>query len=128
VTASLRNLLADRRGVAAVEFAFILPALILLLVGTMETGRLIWTQSVLHYAVEHAARCAAVDVNNCATTAQVQNYAIAMASPVPIPAADFTVTTPACGAQVAASYPFQTVVANLLPYNITLSAQSCFPK
>jgi Flp pilus assembly protein TadG len=105
-----------------------LPALILLLVGTMETGRLIWTQSVLHYAVEHAARCAAVDVNNCATTTQVQHYAIAMASPVPVTAADFTVTTPACGSEVAASYPFKTVVPNLLPYTITLSAQSCFPK
>ena len=128
MTASLRHLLADRRGATAVEMAFILPVLILLLVGLMETGRLIWTQSVLHYAVEHAARCAAIDTNNCATTAQVQNYAIAMASPVPVTRADFTVTTPACGSQVAASYPFQTVVANMLPYNITLSAQSCFPK
>jgi Flp pilus assembly protein TadG len=124
----IRGLLADRRGATAAEFGMILPALLVMLLGIVESSRAIWTQSVLHYAVEHAARCASVDVNNCGTTSQVQSYAVGLAAGVPVTAATFTVTTPACGSQVSASYAFETVVSNLLPYTMTLTARSCFPK
>lgn len=118
---------SDRRGATAVEFALILPPFLLLLLGVVEFGRALWTQSALHFAVEESARCAAVDATNCATTTQVQNFAVSRAKGLGLNNTVFTLTTPACGNQVSASYPFPFILATMFP-SVTLTAQSCFPK
>ncbi len=122
------SLLSDRRGATAVEFSLILPALLLLLFGIVEFGRLLWTQSALHFAVEEAARCATVDAANCGSASAVQSFAVARAAGLGLQNSVFSLTSPACGNQVSASYPFPFVLATLFPYSITLTAQSCFPK
>jgi Flp pilus assembly protein TadG len=48
-----------RRGVAAVEFACIVPLLLLLLVGIWELGRIIHVQIIMNNAARDAARLAA---------------------------------------------------------------------
>jgi Flp pilus assembly protein TadG len=48
-----------RRGVAAVEFAFVLPLLLLLLLGIWELGRIIHVQILLNSAARDGARLAA---------------------------------------------------------------------
>jgi Flp pilus assembly protein TadG len=48
-----------RRGVAAVEFAFTLPILLLLLVGIWELGRIIHVQIIMNNAARDGARIAA---------------------------------------------------------------------
>jgi Flp pilus assembly protein TadG len=48
-----------RRGVAAVEFAFTLPLLLLLLVGIWELGRIIHVQIIMNNAARDGARIAA---------------------------------------------------------------------
>lgn len=48
-----------RRGVAAVEFAFVLPLLLLLLVGIWELGRILHVQTILNGAARDAARLGA---------------------------------------------------------------------
>jgi Flp pilus assembly protein TadG len=48
-----------RRGVAAVEFAFVVPLLLLLLVGIWELGRIINVQIILNNAARDAARLGA---------------------------------------------------------------------
>ena len=50
---------ARRRAVAAVEFAFVLPLLLLLLVGIWELGRIIHVQIILNNAARDGARLAA---------------------------------------------------------------------
>lgn len=50
---------SERRGVAAVEFAFVLPFLLLLLIGIWELGRIIHVQIILNNAARDAARLAA---------------------------------------------------------------------
>jgi Flp pilus assembly protein TadG len=114
-------------GAAAVEFAIILPILLLCVLGLIEFGRAIWTQATLDYAVQAAARCAAVDPLTCGTAAQTQQYATTRAPGLSLPAAVFTLTTAACGAQVTASLAFDFLVSALLPYSQTLSATACFP-
>lgn len=112
-------------GAAAVEFAIIAPALLLLLLGIIETARGLWMQNALNYSVEQAARCAAIDKNNCGSPAQVQTYA-ATVSGTDFGASTFTVATAACGNLVSASYPIQLHI----PYVSsapTLGAQSCYP-
>src|ERR1700675_3482302 len=72
--------ISDISGAAAVEFAMILWPLMLLLLGTVDGGRMLWTQNSLQYAVEQAARCAAVNsTTTCSTAAQIQSYAATMA-------------------------------------------------
>ena len=54
------RMLRDTRGVAAVEFAFAFPILILLLVGTLDIGRALWTASTLDHAAREGARYASL--------------------------------------------------------------------
>jgi Flp pilus assembly protein TadG len=57
---AIRNRVSREDGVAAVEFALILPVLALLLFGTLEFGR-VWSQYQLYQgAAREGARCAAV--------------------------------------------------------------------
>lgn len=118
-------------GTAAVEFAIVLPVLLLCVLGVMEFARVIWTQAALDYAVQAAARCAAVDTLTCplADPNQVLRYAAGKAPGLSFadPAATFAVSTQACGVQVTASLPFDFLLTNLLPYSQTLNATACFP-
>ena len=50
----------DQRGAIAVEFAIILPLLLLLVVGTIEFGRVYSQFQVFNGAAREGARCAAV--------------------------------------------------------------------
>jgi Flp pilus assembly protein TadG len=117
----------ERRGNTAVEFAFLLPVLLLMLLGIVEFGRLLWTQSSLQHAAEAAARYAAINYPTCSSDTQTKSYAAAEVFGQSVPASAFTLTCVACGTQVSASFSFSFVVPALLPYNITLSAQSCYP-
>jgi Flp pilus assembly protein TadG len=115
------------QGAAAIECALILPILLLCVLGLIEFGRAIWTQATLDYAVQAAARCAAVDPLTCGTAAQTQQYATTKTPGLSLPASIFAVTTPSCGVQVTASLTFDFLIPDLLPYAQTLSATACFP-
>lgn len=118
------SLLKDTQGNAAVEFAFVLPVLLMFILGLLQAGILLWTQNALYYSVQTAARCASNDTSICGTTSQIQSYAAA-ASGGSFSASVFTVSTPSCGNQVTASYP----ASLLFPFtsSVTLTAQSCYP-
>ena len=139
---SLTRLWAARRGATAVEMAFLLPVFLLFLLGICEFGRALWTQTALQFAVEAAARCAAVSPSLCTapggSTMDVPAYAASQAFGMSIPSTDFTYTPNATcgvgsgvsgagGAEVDASYPFDALVPQLVPVNVTLSAKSCHP-
>jgi Flp pilus assembly protein TadG len=120
--------------VTAVEAAFVLPALLVFLLGIIEVSRALWIQSSLQYAVTAAARCAAISPANCSN---VPTYAASQAYGLSIPVADFTYTANATcgnagyatGSQVAASYTFNSVVGGLIPplASVHLSATACHP-
>ena len=67
-----RRLRTDKKGSAAVEFAFVAPVFFLLLMGTVEAGIIFFAQSSLQNAVNDAARlvrtgqsaCFSLDANN----------------------------------------------------------------
>jgi Flp pilus assembly protein TadG len=124
---ALRGLHNARGGTAAVEMAILLPAFLTVLLGIVEFGRLVWTQSTLQFAVEAAARCAAVNTTTCSGTSTTQTYAASEAYGLSIPSTDFTVSIPSCGEEVSIAYSFSFVVPALFPWTITLNAQSCHP-
>ena len=124
----LARMVTREDGNTAVEFALVFPVFILMVIGIFETGRALWTQSLLNYAVQAAARCGAVDTTTCSSSTSTVSYAVQNSSPLTIPNGDFNASTQACGNQVSVSYPFTTVVPQLLPFDVTLSAQACYPK
>jgi Flp pilus assembly protein TadG len=74
----IRDRISREEGVAAVEFALILPVLALLLFGVIEFGR-VWSQyQVFQGAAREGARCAAVqatEFSDCEIQPSIDNAA-----------------------------------------------------
>ena len=123
--------LLQRCGAVAIEYALLLPIILLFTVGLMDVGRLLWTYTTLNRAVEAAARCAAINFVECGTTAQIQNRAVAEAWGLNIGASAFTVSTADCGIQVNGVHDFVFVIPGLAAVaplgTITLDAKACYP-
>jgi Flp pilus assembly protein TadG len=129
VTPARRCRRVDRgtNGSVAVEFAFVLPVLLMFLLGIIDMGRLAWTVSTLDFATSAAARCDAINAAPCATVALTQSYAVSQAPGMALPASDFTVSSPVCGDQVKVTAPFFYFTPWITPQNSTLTATACYP-
>lgn len=74
---SLWSLAKDRSGSAAVEFAIIGPALLMMTIGVIDVGRLWHAQSTLRHSASEAARYASIrgaDATNPASEDEVIDY------------------------------------------------------
>ena len=125
---------SHRRGTVAIEYALILPLMLLFILGIMDAGRLLWTYTALYRASEAAARCAAINTTDCGTATQIKNRAVAEAWGLTINPSVFTVTAPSCGVQVRADYDF-TFIVPWFPWfegapfgTIMLNATACYPQ
>ena len=144
----MRRYFVDCRGATAVEMAIVSSTVLFLLIfGIIGTGMLMQAQLSLNYAVETAARCAAImggaTNSPCPTSnyTTVESYAanqfvnLSTKSGTPT----FTASAPAngCGGttqnpgptgqQVSATYAFKSLLYPYVPYKLTLSASACFP-
>lgn len=54
------RLFADQRGITAVQYGMVLPALVAVIIGTMDMGRLMMAQNTLVHAANEATRYAMV--------------------------------------------------------------------
>src|SRR6266849_1514412 len=98
-----------RDGVEAIEFAVVLPVMVLFLLGCIEFGRLYWVQSELQFAAEAAARCVTVScqASNIVGLGTSTYAAKQLNSDVPDGVVfSLTSPSPACGNQVTVCYPF----------------------
>ena len=68
---------ADRRGTAALEFAMVGGLLVILLLGCVEIGLMMWTGSALQSVAAQTARCTAIGA--CANPQQAQQFAVSLA-------------------------------------------------
>lgn len=118
------------RGSITAEFALVIPILLLLCFGIIEFGRTMWVRNSLQSAVEDAARCYSLKRPECATVADVKNYAVGKSLGVPVTADVFNASIAACGSvagkQVTASYPFVSIVP-VIPLDYTITASACRP-
>jgi Flp pilus assembly protein TadG len=139
----LHALTKTRKATTAVEFAVCALAMVLIIVGFAEFGRLVWTTEVLQEAVSEGARCMGLRANACAA-AGVYSSASTNAFVVSRATAAGVVITPAtvslsnvatCGgasgfSQVSINYNFATVAPALvavLANGFTVSVAACFP-
>ncbi len=115
-------------GTVAIEYALVLPVLLLFTFGIMDASRLLWANITLSHAAEAAARCWAV--NACAA-GSVEAYAATQAWG--IDNVTFSTSPPAC---VSGSYTFQFIVpwfpqfSSSAPFGgttLTLTATACYP-
>ena len=78
-----------RRGVAAVELAFVMPFILILLLGMWEVGRMVEMQQLMSNAVREGARQAAT---GNFTNAQIQTVVTQYLTVAGIPTTNATVT------------------------------------
>jgi Flp pilus assembly protein TadG len=113
-------------GNTIVEFALILPAFIMIIIGGIYLALLTFTASSLHYATEAGARCASVNTTLCNSNTATATYALSrFLGPTGNPPT-FTAVTATCGHSVTGSmtYKLDTGLADL---SVPLSSTACFP-
>lgn len=125
---SSRPLWRDRRGDVALEFAIVLPLVLMLLLGIIDVGRLLGDQHALDRGVEVAARFAAVSSASAdATTITTQfNKAI---QPLLGSCSACTVTVgfnpsyqPGATVTITATYPWTPSAPSFLLSDTTLTS------
>jgi TadE-like protein len=115
----------DDGGTAAVEFAMVAPAFIMLVVGILYLCLCLFLTGSLHYAVEQAARCASVKTTVCTDSASIVTYAQnSYFGPGGSPS--FTYAAASCGKSVSASMSYVLSIG-LKEFTIPISATACFP-
>ncbi len=119
-----------QRGTVALEYALGLAALLLLTLGIIDCGRLVWIYATLHRASEAAARCAVVDQARCGSNGQIAAYAVTQAFGQAIDPAAFTISAMPCGMLIAGHETFVFTLPWLVagPDSITLTASACYPR
>lgn len=111
------------------EYAIVLPAFLMFVLGLFDCGRLIWTYATLARAVEAAARCAVLTCNT-----DIRTYAAGQAWGLGLTSSAFTATTTSCGKQVSGTLTFQFVIPwfyGTSPYGsanaLTVTTSACYP-
>lgn len=133
------RVLKSAAGTVALEYGIILPMFLLMIIGGMDAGRLIWTYVTLQRSVEAAARCGAINYNSaypttiCRSPGEIATRAVSEAYGLSVTAGEFTVTNASCGLRVTANHTVQLLTpwigtSPLGPSNaITLSVSACYP-
>lgn len=105
--------LVDDAGTVAIEFAMTAPVLFLFLFGTIEAGRLLWTQADMQFACEEAVRWGAV--HRSAGTSEITDKAKAALTAASQADVSFSVSATSVEVTVTAVHSFTSVVSDLVP-------------
>ncbi|RUT30227.1 pilus assembly protein [Arsenicitalea aurantiaca] len=138
-----QKFLLDRTGASAVEFALIIGPLLLLLFGSIEFGRYLWTRQALQETAIAGARCLAVPQSECmlsgtynAATARThvqsiaRGWGIALADQGVTLEPDVSCAGTSGFSRVVVSAPFNSPVPQVMTALTgaeTISASACFP-
>ena len=133
----------DKSGANAVEFALVFPVFMLILFGTIEFGRMLWTSHALHDAAIATARCMGIPQTQCTTNGvydasqalvfaqQTANKWLVQLDPSSIALNHNATCSGLTGfSSVTINYTFSTAVPGVvtsLAGGTNLKAQSCFP-
>jgi len=121
----LRRFHDDTAGATALELGLVLPMVLILVVGVINTSLLASSISGMNFAVQEAARCYAVNKTACATPTAAKAYAEGKyVGPGVEPT--FVANTTGCGhtVQATATYDLDVVFYR---FSLPLSASACYP-
>jgi hypothetical protein len=108
----------NRKGVAAVEFALVLPLFLILFLGMIELGRGIQVQQVLTNAAREGARYACLDQS---TAAQVQSTVLTYMADAHLPTTGVVVTCNPADPDSVRPYRLPDGSIYLPPVSVTVS-------
>jgi len=120
----VRRLGGCRKGTTAVEFAVLLPAFVMLIVGGMFSAGLVFTLAAMHFAVEDGARCASVQTTICTNSSTIVSFAQSHYNGLVSPT--FTYSPSGCGHTVTGTVTY-TLDAGLKTFSVPLSTSACYP-
>jgi Flp pilus assembly protein TadG len=139
----MKSFARDTKGAAAIEFALLMMPFLLLTLGAIEVGRIMWTREVLKQVATAGARCMGITQPECGTgaatdTTMATDFVIAEAQRRTLRLATTNVTADAaatCGSvsgfsQVTLTYAYRPVTPLLIPAfgsSLNLTASSCYP-
>lgn len=139
----LRRFLRHEGGASALEFALVAVPLLLIIVGTVEYGRALWTQQAMQSLAISAARCIGVAQTECTSAGsynatRTRTHVIAEAAKLGVPLqagnitlnANTTCRSVSGFATVTISYVFVSAAPEFVTSLLlgpTLRADACFP-
>lgn len=124
----MRAFIGDDRGGSALDMALVLPTYLLMVLGVVGMGFLLWTENAIQTAVQQAARCASINKNDCGTATQVQNAAVGWSYGIVTDPNQVQVNFRATcssgqgGTIVLIQYP-----VNFFVLSTTVAAEACYP-
>ena len=121
----LAGFLGQESGATALEFGLVLPILIMMMLGVISMSMLGGAVSGMHYAVEEAARCYAVNKTACPSSSTAATFAHSRYVG-PEVNATFQASNAGCGFTVSGTGRFQFELA-IVSLDIPLSASACYP-
>jgi Flp pilus assembly protein TadG len=125
------NLLRNNRGATAVEFALVALPVLLFILGIIQVGYIVWSDNLLHFAVDATARCAAVKStttpcnNSPPTLGNMQTTANQIFAP--LSGATFSLNNTNCSGDNGVGLVGTYNINFLFAVNLTLIAKSCYP-
>jgi len=124
----MRSILKDRRGQNLVEFALVVPLLLVLLIGIAEFGRAWMTKNIVTGAAREAVRMYAVKNDTAASDARAVN--ILSSAGLDLGRATVTPNLIDNTVSYTISYNFPTVILGFIPGldNIPLSSTTTMRK
>lgn len=131
----LGKLLKCQMGATMIEFALLAPMFFLVLFGTIEGARVMWTQQTLDEVAYSTARCMSVS-SACDTSAAQQSFAVARASGYGLSVSSASVTPQldvTCrgfpnSSRVTITHTFTSVMDGFVPvFPAQLQVESCYP-
>ena len=127
----IRRSARSSRGQALVEFAFVLPILLLLLVGLLDFGRAIFAYNSVSNAARSATRVAIVDQNPTAIQAAASGEAVGLDPLVVNVQYEAACTTPEQGCivtvEVAHDWQAATPIIGAIVGPITIASDAKMP-
>lgn len=129
------RLIRDRAAATLVEFALVLPVLLIALFGLLESARMVWTGQALNHAAYSTARCRLVAAATCDTAARQIAYAVQRArdNGVVVKPSDVSIDGAATcrGASgallVSVKASFASPLTGLLPFPSVIEGRTCLP-
>ena len=124
---ALPKIARDQRGAAAVEFAVVLPVLVVILLGITEFGRLYWARSTMQMAINEAARFAMLDPT--ADGDEIEDYALDSATGLNPSRVSFTADLSEAGfVTIVGTYDFELVAGSFFSDGIALESRTRVPR
>lgn len=133
---SRRHLLRATAATTSLEFGLVAFVPVLMILGVVEFGRLLWTRQIMMHVADMTARCYSISSVLCSGTNTPASYAVALAAKDGLTLASSNVTTgaqPSCDSStggtikyytIGISYTFRSAAASLLPLPTALSVSS----